>query len=58
MSDEEFLSELEMIRKEGEIMLDLNKKMGDNHQYLVEESIMNLAAIKAINADIEKELGN
>ena len=56
MADPDIIAIYEEAMKE----IELNHQVGKNHQYLVEEAIMNIAALKALetkDADIET-LGN
>jgi hypothetical protein len=45
------VSELDDIKREAELQLDLNDQMWDNHQKRCEESIMNLAALIELRPD-------
>ena len=56
--DQEYLDALEAIKREGDIQIDLNHKIGVNHQFLVEEAIGNIAALKVLNNRTEEQLGN
>lgn len=51
--------DIQSIYEEAKLEIDLNHEVGKNHQYLCEEAIMNLAALKQLtDSDTEKILGN
>lgn len=49
--DEDYDRMLEQVYKEGKLQIKLNKKVAGNAQLVYEETIGNLAALKAITTD-------
>ena len=51
--------DIQSIYEEAGLEIELNHKVGTNHQYLIEEAIMNIAALNVINSKSTEEiLGN
>jgi len=47
------MDEIDEIKKEAEMQIDLIFKVGKEHQCLAEEAIGNVAALKALGGDTE-----
>lgn len=50
--------DLQDIRDDAKAACDVNYHMGTNHQRLFEQSIGNIAAVKALDSDVEGLLKN